>query len=61
MTSWFTHSLQKKVVPSAWKRSHITPMHKGGVHDDPSNYCPIVVVPVVAKIFEKIDTAQQVP
>ena len=45
-------------MPLAWKRSHITPVYKGGVPDDPSNYRPIAVVPVVAKILEKIVTTQ---
>ena len=29
-------------------------MHKGGLTDDPGNYRPISVVPVVAKVFEKM-------
>ena len=45
-------------MPLAWKRSHITPVYKGGVPDDPSNYHPIAVVPVVAKILEKIVATQ---
>ena len=30
------------VIPTTWKQSSITPIHKGGSHDDPSNYSPIV-------------------
>ena len=58
--SYIAHVLcsKEKVVPSAWKRFHITPVHKGGASDDPSNYCPIAVVPVVAKILEKIVSTQ---
>ena len=40
-------------MPLAWKRSHITPVFKGGAPNDPSNYRPIPVVLVVAKILEK--------
>ena len=58
LTSLFNYSLQEKVVPTAWKRSHITPVHKGGASDDPSNYRPIAVVPVVAKVLEKIVSTQ---
>ena len=39
----------------AWfKKSHVTPVHKGGDTSDPSNFCPISVVPIVAKILEKL-------
>ena len=45
-------------IPSAWKQSHISPVHKGGAVGDPSNYRPIAVVPVVAKVLEKIIVTQ---
>ena len=51
-------SLRQGIVPLAWKQSHITPIHKGGSTDDPSNYRPIAVVSVVAKILEKIVATQ---
>ena len=38
LTNLFNYSLKHKVVPLAWKRSHITPVYKGGAPDDPSNY-----------------------
>ena len=42
--------LQQKVVQLAWKESNITPIYKYGTPDDPSNYRPIAVIPVVTKI-----------
>ena len=33
-------------------------MHKGGDTDDPGNYCPISIVPIVAKVLEKIIATQ---
>ena len=45
-------------IPTTWKQSSITPIHKGGSHDDPSNYRPISVVPILAKILEKIVSNQ---
>ena len=45
-------------MPQAWKQSHITPVHKGGSLDEPSNFRPISVVSVVAKILEKIVSTQ---
>ena len=45
-------------MPSAWKRSHITSVHKGGATDNPSNYRPIAVIPVVAKVLKKVFSTQ---
>ena len=39
-----------RMVPSAWKRSNVIPVHKKGDTDEPGNHCPISVVPIVAKI-----------
>ena len=58
LTALFNYSLQHGVIPSAWKQSNITPVHKGGVKDDPSNYRKIAVVPILAKILEKIVATQ---
>lgn len=41
------------VVPTGWK-SNVTLMHKSGQTDDPGNFVHIPVVPVVAKIYEKM-------
>ena len=46
------------LVPSDWKRSQIVPLHKGGAEDDPTNYQPIAVVSIIAKILEKIIATQ---
>ena len=43
------------VVPLAWKRSNVTPVHKGGETLDPGNFCPISVV---AKVLEKVIATQ---
>ena len=44
--------------PDAWKQSNVTPVHKGGDADDPGNYHPISVVPIVARVLEKIIASQ---
>jgi len=51
-------NLYNESLKDAWKQSNITPVHKGGCIDDPSNYRPISVLPVVAKVFEKIVSTQ---
>ena len=58
LTSLFNFSLQHGIFPVAWKQLNITPIYKGGPEDDPSNYCPISVVWVIAKILEKIVSVQ---
>lgn len=40
--------------PNLLKKSIITPIYKGGQEDDVNNYRPISVIPVIAKILEKI-------
>jgi len=51
-------SLESGVIPSNWKLSNVTPVHKGGSVNDPGNYRPISVVSVVAKLLEKIVASQ---
>ena len=42
------------MFPDDWKRCNVTPVYKGGSSSAPGNYHPILVVPVVAKILEKV-------
>ena len=50
----YNHSLNSGTVPLAWKQSNATPIHKGGDTENPSNFCPISVVPTVVKVLEKV-------
>lgn len=45
---------QNGTFPTLLKKSLITPVHKGGSKDDVNNYRPISVLPVIAKIIEKL-------
>ena len=58
LTKIFNESLKSGNVPQAWKCSNVTPVHKSGSSDDPGNFRPISVVPVTAKILEKIVSTQ---
>ena len=51
LTYMFNLSLQSSTIPSAWKQSNVTPVHKGGSYDDPGNFRPISVVPVTANFW----------
>lgn len=42
------------IFPEAFKRSIVTPVHKGGDRYDVNNYRPISVISCIAKILEKI-------
>ena len=47
LTNLYNQSLLDGFIPVGWKQSHITPVYKGGKYDDPSNYRPISVVPIL--------------
>ena len=40
--------------PNVWKHSIVHPIHKSGPLSDPANFRPISIVPVIAKIVERI-------
>ena len=58
LTKLYNRSLETGIIPNQWKCSNVTPVHKGGSCDNPGNFRPISVVPVVAKVFEKIVASQ---
>ena len=49
----FNRILIENEVPNSWKIARVTPIHKGGDLNDPSNYRPISILPVLSKVFEK--------
>ena len=43
------------MFPDEWKSARVTPLfNKAGNRSDPYNYRPISIIPVVAKVFERI-------
>ena len=47
-----------------WSKALVTPIYKKGSRSDPSNYRPISVIPVIARLFasiirDKLDTFVQ--
>ena len=54
LTAIFTASINTGIFPQEWKDSRVSPVYKSGARNDPSNYRPISVIPVVAKTFETI-------
>jgi hypothetical protein len=41
-------------MPSVWKSAFISPLHKKGKKSDVTNYRPISILCILAKLFEKI-------
>ena len=46
-------SISLSEVPDSWKHSLVFPIHKSGDQSNPSNFRPISIVPVIAKIVER--------
>ena len=55
LTLIFNQSLSTGIFPDEWKSARVTPLYKNsGKRNDPTNYRPISVIPVVAKVFERV-------
>ena len=53
LTDMFNRILVDGVFPKIWKTARVTPIFKGGDQNNPSNYRPISVLPILSKLFEK--------
>ena len=51
-------SIATQKFPNSWKQSIIIPLHKSGDTEDPKNFRPISLLPVLGKILEKIIAKQ---
>ncbi|XP_074030330.1 uncharacterized protein [Leptinotarsa decemlineata] len=49
-------SFSKGMFPSCLKIATIIPLHKGGDLDNPANFRPIALLPVLSKIIEKLSS-----
>jgi len=59
LTKLYNTSLLTGSIPSDWKQSNVTAVYKSsGSRDDPTNFRPISVVPVITKILEKLVASQ---
>ena len=45
---------EQGLVPTELKQANVSPIFKGGNRKDPSNYRPVSITPIVAKVFESI-------
>jgi len=55
----YNMSINQGRFPSMWKRANLTAIWKGkGSKDDPNNFRPISILPIIARIFEKLIASQ---
>jgi len=54
ITKFINVSLESAVVPDKLKIALVRPVYKAGATDEPGNYRPISILPVISKILEKI-------
>ena len=50
----FNKSFIEDIYPDQFNIAKGKPMHKGGEKDDVDNYRPILLLPVMSKILEKL-------
>ena len=50
----FPNSLNSCIYSSTWKKANVAPLHKKDDKQCVNNYCPVFLLPVFGKIFEKL-------
>ena len=53
LTKLFNKSLRSGKFPSDWKVARVVPIPKGGDLENPANYRPISILPILSKLLEK--------
>ena len=53
LTDICNHSIRNSSFPAIWKKARVTPLHKRNATDNPENYRPISILPLLSKIIEK--------
>ena len=50
----YNFSLNSGVFPDVWKTAKVKPLYKNGDKYDMRNYRPVSIIPVFAKLFERL-------
>ena len=51
-------SIVTNLFPKPWKHSIIIPIHKSGDIEEPTNFKPIYLLPILSKIMENVISTQ---
>ena len=51
-TKLINRCIETDCFPDSMKIACVMPVHKKGCHDDPGNYGPISILPVLSKVYE---------
>ena len=54
LTLIFNRTINTSIFPDEWKYAKVIPIHKHGKRNCTDNYRPISLIPVVAKVFERV-------
>ena len=54
LTYIYNCSISTAIFPDDWKMARVSPIFKAGSKEDFDNYRPVSILPIVAKIFEKL-------
>ena len=54
LCDFFIQSIENFEFPSILKNANITPVFKKGYKGSKENYHPVIILPVISKIFEKL-------
>ena len=54
ITSIINASFESGVFPASWKIAEVFPILKNGDHEEPNNYRPISLLPILSKICERV-------
>jgi len=54
LTYVFQASIDSRVLPAQWRTANVTPVHKKGAKNEPSNYHPISLTSIPCKMLEHI-------
>ena len=53
ITDICNHSIRTSKFPTSWKKARVIPLHKINSTENPENYRPISILPLLSKILEK--------
>ena len=50
----FRSCIENGKFPSEWKKANTVPVHKKGNKQTLENYCPVSLLPICGKVFERL-------